>query len=156
MDPITALIASFAVQAVGSVAQGQGNSEAYAYKAAIDRQNAQIAEQQGIAALAQQQRNVYKTQGSIVAAYGASGVQSDNGSAADILADSAGQAALDRLTLKYNYDLKKNSYLQQAVLDQMGADTSSTAGMLNAASYGLKAYATYSKYSGGNIIPDFG
>lgn len=119
---------------IGNIIQGQGQAMAAQYNAQIAQQNAVIAQQQGAAAVDAQTRMAERTTGAAIAAYGASGVQSDSGSAVDVLADSAGMAALDRLTLKYNYALKAQGFTNQSSLDTAQAQYASTASVLNAAS----------------------
>lgn len=154
-DPITMLIAGTGAAAFGSVMQGEAQAQASEYNAAVARQNAVIAQQQGAAAVQAQQRDAARKIGSMVANYGASGVQTDSGSPLDVLADSAAMATLDSLTLKYNAALKAAGYQSQATLDNMQAETASTSGVLNAGASALKGYSMYTAFSG-NAIPGFG
>lgn len=151
------LIASFAMQALGSATSGQAQSQADEFKASLALQNAAIARQQGEAASQAQRRLAYRTQGSIIANYGASGVQSDNGSPIDVLANSAAMATLDNLTIKYNSELKAVGYENEAKLAMMGASNAKTSSLLNTAAYALKAGSIYAKYGGGGTaIPEAG
>ena len=156
---VGALAIGTGASALGSVMQGEGQSQASEYNAAIARQNAIIAQQQGAAAVQAQQRDASRKIGTMVANYGASGVQTDSGSPLDVLADSAAMATLDSLTLKYNYALKAAGYGSQATLDDMQAKTSSTSGVLGAVGTGLnglsKGLSMYKDF-GGNPIPGFG
>ena len=131
--------------ALGSILQGEGAATAAEYNATIARQNAAIAAQQGEAAAQAQGRNAERHIGSMVAAYGASGVEGSSGSAMDVLADSARMSTLDNLTLKYNYALKGLGYENAAKLDDTNAAYSRTAGLLGAAGAGA---SNYSKYAG--------
>lgn len=123
---------------IGAGAQGESNAAASRYNAQIAQQNAQIAEQQGVAAAEQQDIAARRKIGSMVAGYGASGVDGGSGSAMDVLADSVRAATLDNLNVKYNYKLKAMGYNNQATLDQSNAKNSSTSGGLNAIGTGLK------------------
>lgn len=154
-DPVTMMVAAAGTQAVGSLIQGESQAQASEFNAAIARQNAQIAQQQGAAAVQAQQRDAARRIGSMVANYGASGVQVDSGSPVDVLADSAAMATLDRLTLQYNYALKAAGFENQAKVDDMNATTSRTSGLFGAASAGMKAYGTYQYYNG-TPVPNFG
>lgn len=151
-DPGTLMLIAGATKAVGSIMAGEGNAKAAEYNAAVAQQNAAIAREQGVAAADAQWRGAQRTFGSIKASFGASGVQSDNGSPLDVLMDSARNATLDNLTTKYNYELKAVGFQNQATLETMKAQNSRTSGVLNAAGSMMTAYAAYS----GMKIPGFG
>lgn len=127
-----ASIAGTAVTAIGAIRQGQAAENASNYNAALGRMNASIAESQAVAADQTMQRDQARKIGSMVASYGASGVSVAGGSPADVLADTVHSMALDRETLKYNYELRKLGYLSQAALDTANAENSRTASYLNA------------------------
>lgn len=146
-----ALATGVGVSALGSVVQGEGQAQASEYNAAIARQNALITQQQGDAAVQAQQRDSARQIGRMKAAYGASGVQLDSGSPLDVLAESASMAALDSLTLKYNYALKAAGLQSQASLEDKQASTSRTSAILGAGSSVLKGYGMYTALSGSAI-----
>lgn len=141
-------LAGTAMQVVGSLTSANANANAASYNAGVATQNAQIADQQGAAAVVQQGRYAARSMGRAVAGYGASGVSLDTGSPLDVLADAAGQAELDALTTKYNYQLKALSYRNQATLNDQQASNYRTSGVLNALGYGFKG--------AGQAIPLFG
>jgi hypothetical protein len=171
MDPLS--LVGLGLSVFGTFMQGQSASEsaqaqaksaqasaaAALYNANIADQNAAITREQKGAATEAFDRSTARTMGSTVAAYGASGVQVDSGSPMDVLADSTRSAALDRLTLQYNYDLKARDYENQAQLNRMNAANGlqaattyastagnySTAGTLNAIGTGLTGYANLSR-----------
>lgn len=139
---------SFILKPIGSIYSGQAAGAAADYNAMVAQQNAMIAQQQGEVASQAQQRDAARKIGSMVANYGASGVQTDTGSPLDVLAESARMATLDNLTLKYNYDLKARGFMAEATLDQMKAKNARTSGYLNA--------ATDVADSASKMIPMFG
>lgn len=143
-----------AAAVTSAFAQGESNAEASEYNAAVARQNAQIATEQGVAAVQAQQRSAFQQIGAARAAYGASGVQSDSGSASDILAQSAAMSTLDKLTTQYNYQIKALGYTNQAQMDDYAASSYRTSAILNAAAAGTKNYAIAN--SPGLQIPTFG
>lgn len=144
------MVASAGISAVGSIMQGQSQAGASRYNAEVAQQNATIAEQQGEAAAEQQSVAARRKIGSMVANYGASGVDGASGSALDVLADSARMAALDNLTVKYNYKLKAMGYQNQAALDQSNAKNSETSGALGGVGAGLRGLgAAIPMFSGG-------
>ncbi len=142
------LVGSTALSVYGAIKQGQAASDAYRYNADLAKQNAAIAEAQGEAASQAQKVDAQRRMGAMIANYGASGGQLSDGSPADALAESARNATLDNLTLKYNYKLRGLGYTNQANLDSAGADNARTASYFSAASAaaGGAAYA----------IPKFG
>lgn len=150
-----ALAIGTGVSAIGSLRQGQAQRQAADYNAAIAQQNAVIAQQQGIAAVEAQQRNAARTIGAAKAAYGASGVQVDSGSPLDVLAESARMAELDKLTTKYNYDLRALGFDQQSNLASMNGKNATTSSLLNAGGSMLKGFTQYSAMNG-TPIPSFG
>lgn len=140
-DPVTwAIIAAgtaaagTALAAVGSIRQGQAAAGAANYNAQLAEQNAQVAAAQGEAAAEAQRRDSQRNIGKALALYGASGVQTDTGSPSDVLADSARNASLDNLTIKYNAKLRAMGLEAQAGLDRANASNSESAGYLNATS----------------------
>lgn len=133
LEIAAALAASAAtVSAVGSIRQGQAASNAANFNAAVAKQNADIAGGQEVAASEALQRNQARKLGSMTAAYGASGVQMADGSAADVLGESARMASLDQATLRYNYDLKKRGYNVEGELARANGENSRTASYFNA------------------------
>lgn len=147
-------------QSAANRAQAQAtmaNVAAANFNADLLEQNAGIALEQGRVAQDAQQRQSRRQIGSMVAAYGASGVQVDSGSPLDVLADSAMMAELDRLTIGYNAELEARNYRTQAQLQRMSAQqgilsaatynsaarAATTSGYINAFGAGLNAYANF-------------
>lgn len=116
----------------GKLIEGENKAIAYEYNAKVARQNAEIARQQGVAAVEAQQRQAARVMGSAMASYGASGVQMDVGSPVDVLVDSARMAELDKLTTQYNYALKAVGYEANAKLDLLGAKSARTSAFFDA------------------------
>jgi hypothetical protein len=92
-------------------------AQAAEYNAAQAQQNAVVARQQAGASAEQQRMAATKHLGTMRASYGASGVTME-GSATDVLAESAGLAELDRLNILYGGELKAAGYEQTAALDR--------------------------------------
>jgi len=139
------MLAGSVMSAVGAVKSSQANAQASLYNEAQSKINASAIEAQGDAATEQQQRDTQRRLGSMVAGYAASGVQLSDGSPADVLADSARSAALDRLTMKYNYKMRALGYTSQANLDSMASKNYLEAGRIGAASALLSSPA-YTKF----------
>jgi hypothetical protein len=152
-----AQIGSTLLGAGGAMRQGEADANASRYNAETSRQNAEIARSQGVAQAEAQQREAARKIGAAVALYGASGVQVSTGSPMDVLADSVRMATLDKLTIRYNADLKARSYLRQSALDEARAENSIQAGELNATSAVLRGATSMASMSGGSTaIPSFG
>jgi hypothetical protein len=145
------LAAASAVMGVaGAEQQGQSAAAAAQYNATIASQNAEIAKQQGVAAGEAQDRAARMKIGSMVANYGASGVEGGSGSPMDVLAQSVRMAALDNLTTTYNYQLKAQGYRNQSGLDEANAKNSLIAGDINATASVFKGAGTAIPVFGGN------
>lgn len=125
----------------GALIGGENKAISYEYNAKVARMNAEIARQQGVAAVEAQQRQAARAMGSMRAAYGASGVQMDVGSPVDVLVDSARNAELDRLTVQYNYALKAVGYEANAKLDLLGAKSARTSALFEASNEAVKGFA---------------
>lgn len=128
------------VAAISAISSASAQSSAAKYNAQIARQNADMARQQGEAAQQQQQREAARKLGAMRAAYGASGVDIGSGSPLDVLADSASQAELDRLTIKYNYDARAIGYDNTAMLEDAKAENAKSSGVLNAIGSAASAF----------------
>lgn len=107
--------------AAGSFMQGQAASRAAEANAAMAEEEAQRARQ---AAAVEEDRNRAQSRRTISAqraAYGSSGVVSEEGSSLLALADSAAEAELDALTIRYSGDVTARRYQVQAASDRAAA-----------------------------------
>lgn len=152
---------SAAVSAAGAISSAQAQSSAADYNAQIAQQNAQIATSQGQAASEAQARSAAQQMGASVAAFGASGAETDTGSPTDVMASGVRQATLDNLTTQYNTQLKVAGQTDQANLDQSNASNAMTAGYFNATSSLLNGASKAAYYAGngpsgfGTPVPSF-
>lgn len=98
------------------------------------------------------------------AAAGASGVDVNYGSAADVQADTAGQGAMNELTIRNNAWREAWGYKTQAIsagasagMAELGGDNQARntliTGGVNALSYGTKAYGNYDANNGSARAP---
>jgi hypothetical protein len=115
------MVAANVFQAIGAVQQGQRAADASRYNAALARQNADASRAQAAANAAKQQREAVKKIGQMRAGYGASGVTIE-GSAMDVMAESAATAELDRLNILYGGAIKAHGLEGQALLDERRAE----------------------------------
>lgn len=110
--------------------KAEAEAQANEYNAAIAAKNAVYNQFEGEQALAEQQRNAYRSEGAAKAAYGASGVSSASGSAQDVLADSAASSIRDFYNLKFTYDMQTQNYKDQQNLYNMAAGNARAAAVL--------------------------
>lgn len=147
---------AIAVAVVGAVAGGvgqymsaQAQEDSAKFNQAVAKQNAELSQQQGIAAAQVQDRQARQKVGTMIANAGASGVDATSGSALDLLSDSARTARLDKLTTLWNAKAQAAGYANTATLDGMQADAASTAGTLALVNTGISAASagtsTYNK-----------
>lgn len=157
-DPVTWLaIGSAALGAVGAIssanaqsASAQSAANAARYNAAADTARATVALQQGNANEESQRRQAALAIGRQNAAMAESGVDISSGSALDLYKQSATNAELDALNIRYGSQLQAQGLQQQSTLDTLSANQSDrnassaqTAGYLNAGASALSAYGTY-------------
>ena len=161
MDPITLLIASTAVTAVGSIAQGnaaaaqaEGQANAARYNAQINENNAQTALQAGNANEEAQRRKSAQQLGQQRAGLAENGIGLDSGTATDLTEQSAMNAELDALNIRYQGKTQAQAYRSGAALDRAQADqamanasSARTSGYLTAGASALSAYGKYSNYN---------
>lgn len=151
---IASVVATAAGTAVSiSAAQAQAAAQARAAQtnAAIMQHNAQIAQNQASADAEQQRIQTLRALGAESAAYGASGVTGE-GSAADIIGNSAAQGELARQNILYQGRLKAEGYNTQSQLDtgaaqtalQEGDQKAAAAGLQGASAVGSRAYGLLS------------
>lgn len=112
---------STGLQVVGGITQAAGQQQAGQSQAAyneymageMDKQAVAI-EQQGARDIGDFKKQVSRVDATQKAALAANGVYSDSGTAQDISGDTATQAKLDELTLKYKYDWEAYKAKSQA------------------------------------------
>lgn len=126
------MLASF-VQSVGALSQGSATQRSANYNSRISAYNANVTEQQGQVAEMQQRQETARKIGLLHANFGASGLSSD-GSATDILQESAFNAEMDAQNIRYNYSTKAQGYRMQGNLQTMEGKNARTASYLTAAS----------------------
>lgn len=136
------------VGALGSVVQGMNASAMSSYQANVARANAQIMEQNRVAALKKGQIDTqiagmkYAAQaGSIAAHQGASGIDMGSGSSTEVRAGAAEMANLGQENVNtdakykaYNFDVQKAQYNNQAGLYDAKANSDMVSGFFGAMS----------------------
>lgn len=130
--PVVLLAASTAVSAIGAIQQGNAQAAANRYNAQVAEQNSVAAQQQAEASAAIQREQSRKAIGATVAGYGASGFTAD-GTPLDILANSASTAERDRQNILYKGKLQAAGYESQAELDRASASNAESQGYMSAA-----------------------
>lgn len=120
-----------ALNVAGAIHQGNSNAAISEYNAQMANRNAGIVQQQGAEQERRSRVQAGKQIGGMVSAYGASGVSSD-GSAADVIRNSAANAELNALTIRNNADIKATALRNEASLDYYRANNDRVAGYMNA------------------------
>lgn len=124
---------SAGVTAVGALMSASAASNAAKYNAAVAERNAKIARQQAAAEEERSRLDAMRKLGSIRAGYGASGVAME-GTPLKVLEDSAMEAELDALTIRYNGELKAMGFESDAALERKRASSAMTTGIFKAGS----------------------
>lgn len=125
-DPVSIMMAvGTAVNVMGSLSQGQAQSNAYEYNAAVAQQNAGVARDQAAFQASQQERENKLRAGAIAAAQGKSGGTS-SGSVLDVLGDVAAQGELERQSILYQGEINARGQMNTAALDRMSASNART------------------------------
>jgi hypothetical protein len=143
--------------AIGSIQQGFAAKQQAEYNAAVSEQNAAAARAQAALDESTSRKKSDMVLGQI-RARAAANTGDVGGSALDVLADSAAEAELEALTLRYAGEVKARQQESEARLQKkrgasaliegfIGAGTK----LLTAGSYGMKAYGGAD--AGGSAIP---
>lgn len=122
-----------AALALQPIVQAGAESAAENYNADIAMQNATMANNQAAEEERKNRVQSKKQLGDIRASYGSSGVNID-GSALDVLEESAANAELDSLQIKHGGQVKARAYENEANLDRFRAKNAKVAGYFGAAS----------------------
>lgn len=121
------------VQTIGAIGQGNAGKQSGEYNAQIAEQNIGIVRQQAKDDERQLRVHGQKTLGEMRAGFGASGVQSNEGSAADIIGQSAANIEMDALTVRHGGEIQAWKHQQQANLYRLQGANAQTAGLFEGA-----------------------
>ena len=159
---IASALASTAIGVVSAVQQGNAQQAQYNYQAQVNAENAKIAQrnaamerQQGIEEARLQRMKTMQNVASQETAMAANGIDITQGTALDVIEDTATMGELDALQTRYNYERKAIQYEQQANnfnnqsnLDIISGQNASTAGMWNAVGSGLSGLSKTADVAG--------
>lgn len=129
-------------QVFSSIMQGQQQAAMHNYNASILNQNARIERQQADAREEAKRRETAMILGTQRAAFAQAGAGLD-GSAADVMKQSATNAELDALTLRYEGDLRARGLKEQAKQEKYAAKTAITQSYFNTAGSILSGIGSY-------------
>lgn len=124
-------------QAMGAIQQGEAEAAASEYNAKLLEQNATQSRQQAAEEERRQRIFARKYLGSIRANTAASGLNLE-GSALDVLEESAEMAELDALTIRHQGDTRAIGYQNEARLERFRAKNARTGSRYRAAGYLLE------------------
>jgi hypothetical protein len=145
-------VAGGVVGGVSSYQQGKAQQAQYNYQAKVNEENAKIAQenanvqrQQGIEEARLQRIKAASTIGAQKTAMAANGVDITQGTAVDVISDTAAMGELDALQTQYNYEMKARGYeaqagnfQNQANLDVISGKNAYSAGKMNAINSGIQ------------------
>lgn len=114
----------------GTMLEGYAAKEAHEYNAQVARINADLVRRQAVIDVTRIRRTGAKVIGAATAAYGASGVAAE-GSALDVLAESAMQVEFDVQMTKWNASVQAISLENQARLQESAATNAMTGAVLS-------------------------
>lgn len=134
-------VAAAAVSAYGAIQQGQAAKQQAKFNATVAQQNAQAARANSVMQQEQQQRETYKRLGAIRANQGASGGTME-GSALDVLGETAAQSELEKQNLAYRGEMQVRGHTNTASLDLMQGKQAAKAANIQAAGTLLQAAGT--------------
>ena len=148
---IVSALASTAIGVTSAIQSSKAQQAQYNYQAQVAKENAKIAEQnaaterqQGIEEARLQRMKTIQAVGSQKTAMAANGVDITQGTALDVIEDTATMGELDALQTRYNYERKAlsyeataNNFTNQANLDIIAGQNARTAGVYNSLSTGL-------------------
>ena len=136
--------------AVGAYAQGQGQKNIAEYNATLARNNANAADVAG----QQEAGRLYdinqRKMASARAQYGASGASLNVGSPVDVMADQAGQAALDQEIARWRGRVQQTSYLNEADSQIYQGNQAARAGIFKAGTMLLTGFGRLGGPAGGS------
>lgn len=141
-------MAGDAISAVGAINQGKADSMAGEYNAQSAEQNAAYSLQQAKENERRQRIVSKKFLGDIRASYGASGITTE-GSALDVLEESAANAELDALTIRHEGQVKATGYLNEARYSRIAGENAKNASYLKAAGYVASGAEKAASYAAG-------
>ncbi len=149
---VTASLVGTGLTAYSAYQQGQYTKDIANHNAQVDNLKTTEALNMGADAQAQQRARTAQILGAQRAAFGASGLQGDSGSAGDILADTARMGEQDAQTVRTNALKQAWGYQQDALSEQGQGEMAARAGSLNAMGTllggGAQAYGMWAKASG--------
>ena len=125
-------VGGMAMQAIGSIGEGNAEYEAQQLNARNSLYNARLAREQAQDDARRQRISADKQLGDMRSSYAASGVVSSQGSALDVLQESAAAAELDNLMIKHQGEMRARGYEQESQVAQMRGRAARTRGYMNA------------------------
>lgn len=135
---------SAAMSAVSAISGAQQQKQAAKYNQKIANQQAVAAQKEAAANADKQRRAASETIGSMQASYAASGVTLE-GSPLEVLEQSARNAKLDELNIRWSGDTRAQGYRATANLEGARASNAMTSGYLSAAG---SLFSASSKFAG--------
>lgn len=128
-----------AVSMVGTLASASAQAASYRAQARYADRQAIMSQQKGAYDASQLARQHDRRLGEMRSQYLSSGIALE-GSATDVLTDSATQASLDEQAVKYSAQVQSDNYRFQSSLARQNARNAMTGGYLGALATGINAF----------------
>jgi hypothetical protein len=150
-EPISASTAAYFAIAAAVVAAGatiystQQQAKAAKYNAALAEQDAKQAQEAAAYQEAQHRRNTYRALSAQRAAYAKAGVEINDGSPLEIAADTAREAEMDALAIRYSGSIQAARANAEAGLQRFQARSVQTGGYISAGGTLLGGAANYGR-----------
>ncbi len=142
-DPVTWLVLGLGLQAGGTIYSASKQAEAANANAQISEDRAKKEREAGKRREAQYRRKGERFKSTQRALYAVSGIRLDEGSALDVMKDSAEEIEYDAWAIREGADATAQYYLSQARLDRQQASTVMTTGFIQAGTSLLTGYGQY-------------
>lgn len=156
-DPGTMMVAGSAVSAGASLYSGIAQANAYNAQAAVDMQNADLADDNAKATMELAYQNIaafeeeYKSfESETVVNYAKSGVQLTSPTVLEVMHNNAANAEVEKAMIRYNARISANEqtvaagqFRTQAAINKMNAKAAKIAAVANIASSAFTAYGGY-------------
>lgn len=156
-EPTTMIAAGTAISAGSSLYSGMAQSNAYNAQAAVDNQNADLAEDNAAAMMEMSYQNIaafeeeYRSfESETIVNYAKAGVRSDSPTVLEVMHDNAANAEVEKAMIRYNARISANDQITaagqfrtQAAINKMNAKAAKITAIANVASSAFQGYGSY-------------
>ena len=150
-EPTTMIAAGTAISAGSSLYSGMAQSNAYNAQAAVDNQNADLAEDNAAAMMEMSYQNIaafeeeYRSfESETIVNYAKAGVRSDSPTVLEVMHDNAANAEVEKAMISANDQITAaGQFRTQAAINKMNAKAAKITAIANVASSAFQGYGSY-------------